>query len=413
MRVFVSAVAAAVLVVAVGARGAEKAAAGAGGEPAARATVEESLGTIENRDLLRVAIGEPSGAALQSEKRVRVDEDGTVRLPYVGAQKVAGLTTAAAEAALAKAYRDAQISPQMLVDVRRVEVGSRVPAAPGPIAAGDLVAVTVNDLLGPASETELPVRVGADGRVSLPAVGLLKIGGLTEGQAEEAVAKEYNAKQVIRHPVVAVRVAEPAARAKVKAGPLAKGDLLSVMVADLTAPGVMTPARLRVGQDGQVALPLAGLLKVEGLTEAEAAEAVVEKYKDARLIQLPMVALVRLEGADQADVKLGPIAKGEVLRVGVSEVAGPGQVLTKTVRVDDEGRVQMPLVGPVKVEGLSENDATAAVAKRYREMNLIQSAMVTVLKVNGAAPVTEEDLRRPRPPEPATPEPVKARARRR
>ena len=68
----------------------------------ARATVAESLGTIEKRDLLRlriVGIKPPPGIA---EKWARVDDDGAVGLPHLGARKLAGMTTAQAEEAIAK-----------------------------------------------------------------------------------------------------------------------------------------------------------------------------------------------------------------------------------------------------------------------------------------------------------------------
>ena len=52
----------------------------------------------------------------------------------------------------------------------------------------------------------------------------------------------------------------------------------------------------------------------------------------------------------------------------------------------------MPLAGAIKVEGLTEADAARAIAKAYRDKHLIAGAQVTVLKVNGAAPLPDEEL---------------------
>ena len=91
-------------------------------------------------------------------------------------------------------------------------------------------------------------------------------------------------------------------------------------------------------------------------------------------------------------MKLGAVAAGEVLRVSLNDLVGPGVQTVRTVRVDDKGEVAMPLAGAVKVGGLSEAAAAGAIAKAYRDQRLIDGAQVSVLKVNGAAPLADEEL---------------------
>jgi protein involved in polysaccharide export with SLBB domain len=357
-----------------------------------RTTIDESLGTIENRDLLRVRITGLRPSPTPAEKWVRVDDDGLASLPYVGGQKLAGVTTAQAEAAIAKAYQTGGFIQHAQVDVRRIEAGSRVSANLGKLAKGDLVAVTVDDLTGPGVPSEFRAHVGADGELPIPLIGAPKVDGMTQLLAEQTIAKEFQSRGVVRDAIVGVRVIEPAETSKLKPGPIAKGDLLSVVVYDLTGPGRRSEFQARVGADGSFGFPWIGMVQADGLSEARAADAVVKALRDNKVEASAMVSVHRLESADQANVKLGPVAPGEVLRISITELAGPGVETVKTVKVAGDGHIAMPLVGAIKLEGLSEAEAARAIAKTYRDKHLIQSAQVTVLKVNGAAPLPDEEL---------------------
>jgi protein involved in polysaccharide export with SLBB domain len=357
----------------------------------ARTTLAEGLGTIEPRDLLRVEIDGLRIPGRPLTRLVRVDADGNARLPYLKLQKLAGLTTDDAEPVIAKAYRDAKVlAGNSVITVLRVEAGARAANKGGPIAKGDLVAVTIDDLTGPASSSEFTVRVGDDGNVRLPLVGDIKVTDTTENRAADAIAKALRAKGILAQPQTALRVLETAAESKVKPGPVAAGDLLEIELWDLAGPGARTRIRARVAADGTIGLPLVGTINVAGLTEAHATDAIAKKYRDDHLIQNPILLARRTQSADQADVKLGPIARGEVLRVAINDLAGPGLELIHLVRVDDHGAVTLPLVGKLKVEGLTEPAATAKVTREYQLKELSQNAHISVLKINGNAPIPED-----------------------
>lgn len=368
------------------------------GQPAAptanpaRATVDESLGAIEKRDLLRIRIDGLRPAPAPAEKWARVDDDGLASLPYIGGQKLIGLTTAQAEVTLAKAFREAGIIQQAQVDVRRIEAGSRVSANLGKLAKGDLVAVTIDDLTAAGVTSEFRAHVGADGELPIPLVGAPKVDGLSQIGAEQAIGKEYQNRGVLRDAIIGVRVIEPADASKLKPGPIAKGDLLALTVYDLMGPGKRSEFQARVGADGSVGFPLLGPVAVDGLSEAKAIDAIAKALRDNNLTTSAMVSVRRLESADQANVKLGPVTPGEVLRISITELAGPGVESVKMVKVAENGQIAMPLAGAIKLDGLSEAEAARAIAKTYRDQHLISSAQVTVLKVNGAAPLPDEEL---------------------
>jgi protein involved in polysaccharide export with SLBB domain len=380
----------------------------------ARATIEESLGTIEKRDLLRVRIEglkPPPGVA---EKWVRVDEEGAASLPFLGPRKLAGMTTTQAEADLAKAYLEAKVIQHAQIDLRRIEAGSRVKDAnAGKLTKGDLVAVTVDDLTGPGVTSEFRSHVGAEGEVAMPMLGGVKLDGMTEGQAEKAIAKAYLDRSLIQNAVVGVRVVEPAAQAKVKPGPIGKGDLLSLAVYDLAGPGVRSEFQARVGTDGQVGFPYVGGVPVDGLSEAKSAEAIAKALREKGISAGAVVAVYRAQSADAADVKLGPVAAGEVLRITLTELAGPGVESTKTVKVDPQGNIAMPFVGAVKVAGLTEAAVAKAVATAFRDRNLVANMSVAALKINGAAPLPDEELQPLASPTPSAQAARQARMKRR
>jgi len=213
------------------------------------------------------------------------------------------------------------------------------------------------------------------------------------------VANAY--QNVIRKPVIGVRVLRTAAETRVKPGALQKGDLLEIAFWQRGMIDDPETYRARIDQEGLLGLPLVGGLKLEGLSETRAPQVIAKSFRDHHLIQNLIVSVRRVQSADQADVKLGPIARGDIVRVGISELAGPGVATTLILKVDENGQIAMPLGGDVKIDGLTETRAAQAIAKAYRDQRLIQNAQVWVLKINGKAPLPDEAV--PKPPAPQAP----------
>jgi polysaccharide export outer membrane protein len=77
------------------------------------------------------------------------------------------------------------------------------------IGVGDLITVSVNDLVGLGVETTKQTRVSESGNISMPLLGQVKAVGLTEDELQLAIADQYRIKQIITQAQVSVTVAEP------------------------------------------------------------------------------------------------------------------------------------------------------------------------------------------------------------
>jgi protein involved in polysaccharide export with SLBB domain len=58
---------------------------------------------------------------------------------------------------------------------------------------GDVLQVSVTDLVGPGVETQKSLRVNADGKISLPLIGQVHVAGLTEEEVNLVICKIYRA----------------------------------------------------------------------------------------------------------------------------------------------------------------------------------------------------------------------------
>jgi polysaccharide export outer membrane protein len=99
---------------------------------------------------------------------------------------------------------------------------------------------------------------------------------------------------------------------------ISSGDLLDVGVFD-------TPelsGKLRVNEFGDIALPIAGMVRVEGLTSDEAAVAVENKLRSKQILQSPHVSIFISEYATQ-----GVTVSGEVKTPGIYPLLGSHSVL--------------------------------------------------------------------------------------
>jgi protein involved in polysaccharide export with SLBB domain len=255
----------------------------------------------------------------------------------------------------------------------------------GVIEKNDLIRMTISDLVATGVETPIQARVNDAGKVRLPLVGALDVAGMKTVEAERAIARALNKAGAIQNADVNVVRLEAGKRAKAGTGKLETGDLIATFVAELTGPGEVCEFLAHVGNEGDVPLPYIGPVKVGGVDESEAAELIARKYRSAGVIGTPILWVVRLQTVAESDVKPGPIEKGDLLVCGIYELAGPRVWTEHAARVDQDGRVSWPLIGPVDVAGLSEAKAIAAVDKAYRDRNFFKNPVTTLWRARPAA----------------------------
>jgi Zn-dependent protease with chaperone function len=77
------------------------------------------------------------------------------------------------------------------------------------------------------------------------------------------------------------------------------------------------------------------------------------------------------------------IRGNDLLNFSVRELTGPGVETVRQVRVSDKGTVTLPLVGTLKVEGLTPTGAEQVIRQKYRDANLIQDSKVSIEIVAG------------------------------
>lgn len=100
------------------------------------------------------------------------------------------------------------------------------------ISTGDLITVTIADLRGIGADEGRQLRVADSGNISLPRVGQLKIIGLTEPEAEVAVARRYQDMNILVDPQVSVVVIEPRGRTFSIAGAVGRPGQYQIFKSD-------------------------------------------------------------------------------------------------------------------------------------------------------------------------------------
>jgi polysaccharide export outer membrane protein len=90
---------------------------------------------------------------------------------------------------------------------------------------------------------------------------------------------------------------------------VSKNDLVQLEISDLQTVGVNTIKTSRVSESGNVSLPFVGLVHIEGLTEAEAEQKIVQVYKDMQIIQRAQVSVTVVEARGRAYGVFGSVAR--------------------------------------------------------------------------------------------------------
>ena len=163
--------------------------------------------------------------------------------------------------------------------------------AAGVVLPGAAIDIILHDVLGPGVQTTLRQRVDSKGVIVLPFASSVAVGDLTTDRAAAAVGDALVRQGVMRSPVVTAALVEPPGGSF--PDNIAAGEKLQVTVFDLTGPGKQLVVHAQVGDDGTIAVPLAGQVKVAAMTEGEAVAAIAEAYRDKNVIDRATLAIFR------------------------------------------------------------------------------------------------------------------------
>jgi polysaccharide biosynthesis/export protein len=116
-------------------------------------------------------------------------------------------------------WRQGTVAPQELPDefqahaprkLKTLQLASLGTAAHSEhqIHAGDLLEVTISDLVGQGQFYPLPVRVLEDGSVRLPLAGAVTVAGLNFPEAEQSIFAAYSSQGLLKKPLVTVALRE-------------------------------------------------------------------------------------------------------------------------------------------------------------------------------------------------------------
>jgi polysaccharide export outer membrane protein len=87
--------------------------------------------------------------------------------------------------------------------------------------------------------------------------------------------------------------------------PIGAGDVLQIEISDLVQPGVQSVPIRRVSPTGNITLPLVGELRVAGLSEFAAAEAIDAAYREGQFIQEARSAVSVVQGVSRTFTAVG------------------------------------------------------------------------------------------------------------
>lgn len=87
------------------------------------------------------------------------------------------------------------------------------------------------------------------------------------------------------------------------------------------------------------------------------------------------------ESGSNPSIRSGPIADGDYLRIWIIGVTAPVAVDSFPQQVTQRS-ISLPMVGAIPVSGLSEIEAESAIAQVFQDKNIIQRAVVWVLRIS-------------------------------
>jgi protein involved in polysaccharide export with SLBB domain len=139
------------------------------------------------------------------------------------------------------------------------------------------------------------LRIDADGKLAAPWVGAITVGGKTTDVAAAMIGDAYRASNLLLKPQVTIALVTKARNSQVQPGPMGVGDTLKISVLDPATPALPRWSHINavLAQEGTVTIPVVGAVKVLGLTEGEAASVIAKAYEENNVLKQPMVIVLR------------------------------------------------------------------------------------------------------------------------
>lgn len=211
-------------------------------------------------DHLRITIHDLVAGNVATTFMKYTDGQGQVHMPLVPAVPLAGLSCDVADKAITKAYFDQNLLRDARVTVTREDItGAWFPL--GAIQAGESLRVRIFDLPDGGTESSSELKVSAAGHLKLPQIKPGKVAGLNNYEVEGTAIQAGESP--------GVRTFDPPERSR------------------------ESSLDLMVSAAGDLKLPRIKPVKVAGLDDYEAEEAIGQAYKRAGIWRMPVLTIER------------------------------------------------------------------------------------------------------------------------
>lgn len=257
----------------------------------------------------------------------------------------------------------------------------------------DLTVRVVSDGKPVKAFGEKPVKVGPDGKATLPMIGAIRLSGLTIQQASSAIRTELIFRKFFKDPAVDVRVnmeiVEPEPLQII--GPFRVGDDIAIEMGEFRDPESVR-VFATVGQNGNVALQKLGEVKIAGRTSDVIAIEIARKLYEANGGKQTVVDVhfdpkssrnksetERSDNWTPRVIQSEPqptIAPGQLLRLEATVGVVRQSEFSKDYTVQPDGSIVLPYVGRTKVAGLTVDAAQEAIRSALAEKGTLPGAKV-------------------------------------
>jgi protein involved in polysaccharide export with SLBB domain len=168
------------------------------------------------------------------------------------------------------------------------------------LRVGDLVRVSVLDLIEAGKRVEFDRRVDRDGNISMPIVGAFSVTDVAFDKVPERVNATYHDLQIITDANAQVTFLEAAKDAQVKPDPAVPGDTLLIRIWDVEGANNETQLTAVVSEKGTIKMPRVGEVEVKGMTDSQIEDAIAKLYRDQHLLAHPKLSVLRTKSGEAA-----------------------------------------------------------------------------------------------------------------